>query len=362
MPAIYASLVKSRGLTPHVAWRVAYIVPFIIITLVVLGMLFTCDDAPTGKWSTWTKEHRFGNDTSGSNVMDLSSGSPSDRPSAKDYPADVEQRNISQSQFPDQLASDSEGTAQANFDKANTIAAFSYKDTMGIVFSPSTIAVAIPYGCTFGAELAINSILGHYYAANFPRMGQTQSGQWAAMFGLLNVVCRPVGGYIADLLYRSTGTVWSKKILLSFLGVSTGVFQLVIGLLNPEFDATMLGLTAGLAFFLEAGNGANFAIVPHVYPCANGKFLLSLSLSLSLCVQCPAMKQKLLKKAVPNVCLPGVVSGVVGGMGNFGGVIFAIIFRYNGTNFALSLWVIGVISIAATFAVSWIRPVSGRET
>lgn len=289
MPAIYASLVKSRGLTPHVAWRVAYIVPFIIITLVVLGMLFTCDDAPTGKWSTWTKEHRFGNNTLGNNVMDLSSGSPSRRPSAKDYPADVEQCNISQSQFPDQLASDSEGTAQETFDRANTVAAFSYKDAMGIVFSPSTVAVAIPYGCTFGAELAINSILGHYYAANFPRMGQTQSGKWAAMFGLLNVVCRPVGGYVADLLYRSTGTVWSKKSLLSFLGVSTGVFQLVMGLLNPKVDATMFGLTAGLALFLEAGNGANFAIVPHVYPCANGKFLLFLSLSpplsLSPCVQ-----------------------------------------------------------------------------
>lgn len=44
-------------------------------------------------------------------------------------------------------------------------------------------------------------------------------------------------------------------------------------------------------------------------------------------------------------------------MGNFGGIIFAIIFRYNGTNFALSLWIIGVISIIASFAVSWIRPV-----
>jgi NNP family nitrate/nitrite transporter-like MFS transporter len=47
----------------------------------------------------------------------------------------------------------------------------------------------------------------------------------------------------------------------------------------------------------------------------------------------------------------------VGGMGNLGGIIFAIIIRYNGTHYSRSLWIIGVVSIAANLAVSWIRPV-----
>ena len=101
-------------------------------------------------------------------------------------------------------------------------------------------------------------------------MGQTETGEWAAMFGLLNVVFRPAGGYVADLLYQMTDSVWSKKLLLIFLGVSMGAFQLAIGLSNPSSQSSMFGLVAGLAFFLEACNGANFAVVPHVHPFANG--------------------------------------------------------------------------------------------
>jgi NNP family nitrate/nitrite transporter-like MFS transporter len=77
MPAIYDSLMQSRGLPSHKAWRVAYIVPFIIITAVAMCMLFLCEDTPTGKWSErnlWAKE------TSGSatpldgNIVDVSTG------------------------------------------------------------------------------------------------------------------------------------------------------------------------------------------------------------------------------------------------------------------------------------------------
>jgi hypothetical protein len=34
----------------------------------------------------------------------------------------------------------------------------------------------------------------------------------------------------------------------------------------------MMGLIGGMAFFHEAGNGANFALVPHVHPYSNGEF------------------------------------------------------------------------------------------
>lgn len=50
MPAIYDSLHLDRGLSPHVAWRVTFIVPGIIITAVALALLFCCQDTPTGKW------------------------------------------------------------------------------------------------------------------------------------------------------------------------------------------------------------------------------------------------------------------------------------------------------------------------
>ena len=139
-----------------------------------------------------------------------------------------------------------------------------------VALSPQTIVQMMCYFCSFGAELAINAILANYYIANFPTLGQTGAANWAAMFGLLNVVFRPVGGLFADYLYRKTGSVWSKKGWIVFLATITGVFQIVIGVLNPKEKSTLFGLIAGMAFFLEACNGANFAYVPHVFPQANG--------------------------------------------------------------------------------------------
>lgn len=276
MPAIFDSLVYAQGLAPHKAWRVAYIVPFIIITAVALGMLFLCEDTPTGKWADrhlWAKEAPSSTSASEGNIIDINSGmssaGPSGPPSAYNVTTiDVEKKGTQSPQIVDKDAS-----AMGHMDifKQEAVVAPSRSQALGVAFSLPTLAVAIPYACSFGAELAINSILGTYYEKNFPGMGQTETGQWAAMFGLLNVVCRPAGGYIADVLYRFTDNVWSKKLLLSFLGLSMGAFELAIGLSDPTSQATMFGLIAGLAFFLEACNGANFAVVPHVHPHANGK-------------------------------------------------------------------------------------------
>ena len=268
MPAIFDSLVHNQGLPAHKAWRVAYIVPFIIIVVIAVAMFFTCEDTPTGKWS---ERHLWAEETSRfeGNIVNINSGisssHPSSPPSTTNIVADLEKKGN-----PSPPESIAPMPGQLESLRTDTVVAPTFKEAMNVLLSLSTAAVAIPYACSFGAELAINSILGDFYAENFPYMGQTKTGQWAAMFGLLNVICRPAGGFIADLLYRHTQSVWSKKILLSFLGVGMGAFQLALGFSNPKSEATMFGLTAGLAFFLEACNGANFAVVPHVHPFANG--------------------------------------------------------------------------------------------
>lgn len=279
MPAIYDSLVHSRGLSSHQAWRVAYVIPFIIITFVALCMLFLCEDTPTGKWSErhlWAKETNGTEPTDG-NIVDLNTGTFSSGMTTPYNAAttDVEKKGAQSPQVQDKEASVM-GQMDSIF-KQETVVAPTRKEALNVAFSLSTMAVAIPYACSFGSELAINSVLGSYYEKVFPHMGQTETGQWAAMFGLLNVVFRPAGGLLGDLLYRLTDNVWSKKLLLTFLGLSMGAFQLAIGLSNPSTQASMFGLVAGLAFFLEACNGANFAVVPHVHPFANGmsQFLLT---------------------------------------------------------------------------------------
>lgn len=273
MPAVYDSLISAQGLTPHKAWRVAYVIPFIIIVSLALCMLFTCDDTPTGKWS---ERHIWMKENNNADIVDINSGNPSlhpsGTPSVNQVVADVEKKGGAETEPPTNIDHEAQSVGQMGVFKPDATVAPSFAQTVKIIFSLSTMAVAIPYACSFGSELSINSILGDYYSTNFPEMGQTRTGQWAAMFGLLNVVCRPAGGFLADVVYQYTETVWSKKTLLLFLGVVMGAFQLVIGLSDPKDQATMFGLTAGLAFFLEACNGANFALVPHVHSFANGKF------------------------------------------------------------------------------------------
>lgn len=56
MPAIFNSLVQHRHLTNHVAWRVTFVVPFILITFTALVIILACPDTPTGAWSARTQE------------------------------------------------------------------------------------------------------------------------------------------------------------------------------------------------------------------------------------------------------------------------------------------------------------------
>jgi nitrate/nitrite transporter NarK len=83
---------------------------------------------------------------------------------------------------------------------------------------------------------------------------------------------------------------------------------------------SLIAAVAVGAIFTEAGNGANFGVVPHVLPANNG-----------------------------------IVSGLTGASGNFGGIIFNLVFRFNGTDYHKAYWIIGIISLALALSVSWIR-------
>ena len=336
MPAIFDSLVMDRHLTPHVAWRVSFIVPFIIITAVAIAMLLLCPDTPTGKWSerhlaaqqnlashgitgavvdvpgefTDKQEHSSGTDsptTDSGNVEKMGFEATGKRSGSVGHEV----------QFGEQQMLD---TARGEIVRKPT-----FKEATTVVFSPQTLVTCGTYFCSFGGELAINSILGSYYLKNFKQLGQSGSGRWAAMFGLLNVFTRPAGGAIGDLIYKSSG-VWGKKFFIHGLAIVTGAFLIAIGLTDSHTKSTMFGLVAGMAVFLEAGNGANFALVPHVHPHANG-----------------------------------IVSGCTGASGNFGGIIFAIIFRYNGKDYGKVFWIIGVMTIGINLALSWIKPIPKNQ-
>lgn len=331
MPAIFDSLV-NRGLTAHVAWRVSFVVPGIVILVVAFSLLLLCEDTPNGKWSQRhiaAQEHLTAHGVNAT-IVDAP-GSVLDKKESADSrsPAPSESEKIQfdasgERKTENFVDHEAQLSAQDMLDTARgeVVVKPTPKEVIKVMFQPQTLVLAACYFCSFGAELAINSTLGAYYQKNFKTLSQTTSGRWAAMFGLLNLVTRPLGGIISDFLYGKTHSVWVKKIWIHTLAIITGVFLIVIGVLDSHDHSTMFGLVGAMAVFLEAGNGANFSLVPHVNPFANG-----------------------------------VVSGMTGATGNFGGIIFAIVFRYMGTNYGKSFWIIGIMTIAVNLAVCWIRPI-----
>ncbi|KAI1390300.1 nitrate transporter [Hypoxylon trugodes] len=330
MPAVFDSLV-ARGYTDGVAWRVSFIVPLIIVLATGISMLILCPDTPTGKWSErhlhadQNLASHGGNTSDGlidvpGRITDKSSSNGTNNSSVQEVGKDKDKKHADWDHEAALSRQEMLETA-----KGEVVQAPTWSAAARVLASPQTLFLVLTYMCSFGGELAINSVLGSYYAQNFPRLGQTISADWAAMFGFLNLVSRPLGGAISDAVYHAAGrSAWAKKIWVVVCGCIAGAMLIVIGRVDSHHLPTMVGLVALMAIFLEAGNGANFSLVPHVHPRANG-----------------------------------IVSGTTGAGGNLGGVIFAIIFRFmgGGTDYAQAFWVIGIITIGLNLSLCWVRPI-----
>ena len=271
MPAIFNSLVHQQGLTKHVAWRVTFIVPFILISVTAFVMILFCPDTPTGKWSERSRVVQQQVDT-----RDAFFSTVPDRKPAIPH-RDSHVRAYSDDRIKLNSHSTNDMEVQAMEDDLLNAASWELVEkptvhgSSNAVLCLPTVTLIATYFCSFGTELCVNSIIGAFYFKNFPTLGQSGSGDWAAMFGLLNAVFRPAGGVISDLIYRYSRSLWGKKMLTHFLGLMTGVFLIIVGMKDPHQKGMMMGLMTGLAFFEEAGNGACFSLVPHVHPTSNGK-------------------------------------------------------------------------------------------
>jgi NNP family nitrate/nitrite transporter-like MFS transporter len=167
MPIIYDSLRADQGLSSHVAWRVAFIVPFILIVATALGMIFFCPDTPTGKWSERHLVTRALLDAhlpplqSAAGVMekvDSSNASPEpekyhaekgESSENADVPAvvDIGTGSI-------RIATDHEAQMSkeemTNVAKGEIVVAPSFKEAMHVIFSMQTLFHCATYICSFG--------------------------------------------------------------------------------------------------------------------------------------------------------------------------------------------------------------------
>lgn len=168
MPAIFDSLIMSRGLSTHVAWRVAFIVPFIIIVTTAIAMLLTCPDTPTGPWH---ERHRHAQENLAShgvqgNIVTVP-GQFGEKASST-VASDDEEKKIDYEDT-GKVTATADHEAQMgkqemlDIARGEVIQKPTWKEAMHVIFSPQTIVLGACYFCSFGAELAINSFLGSYY-------------------------------------------------------------------------------------------------------------------------------------------------------------------------------------------------------
>lgn len=203
MPLIYDSLKTDQGLTSHVAWRVAFIVPFILIIATATGMWLLCPDTPTGKWSDRHEATRALLDAHIAGMSGTSSPRTPLEEGNASAPVNTSEKKALPTNAPPtvDVAHGSITAIEANeislskdqmLDTARgeIVVAPSFKEALHVIFSLQTLFHACTYICSFGGELAINSYIGSYFLKNFPYLGQTGSGRWGSMFGLLNVITR----------------------------------------------------------------------------------------------------------------------------------------------------------------------------
>jgi NNP family nitrate/nitrite transporter-like MFS transporter len=177
----------------------------------------------------------------------------------------------------------------------------------------SVAALNATYFANFGAELAVVSMLPAFFEGTFSTLTNgdgsvlvtaTVAGFVAASFAFVNLVARPLGGYISDKMAnrKRTMLIYMGGIVLGFFFMafigSWGDGVDADGLRNvvPTFDGVWwlviaVVITVFASVFVQGAEGATFAIIPMV-----------------------------------NKRMTGQIAGMAGAYGNVGAVVYLVLF------------------------------------
>ena len=143
----------------------------------------------------------------------------------------------------------------------------------------------LAYFVTFGSELAVVSMLPLFFKDTFD-LSLVQAGLLASGFAFMNLVARPSGGFFSDRFGRK------KSLTILIMGLSVG--YLGMSFIDSGWPIVLAVLmTMACSFFVQAGEGAVFAIVP------------------------------LVKRR-----MTGQIAGMTGAYGNVGAVTFLTVFSF----------------------------------
>lgn len=174
----------------------------------------------------------------------------------------------------------------------------------------SVALLCAAYFVTFGSELAVVSMLPMFFGDTFG-LSAVAAGMTASAYAFMNLLSRPAGGLFSDLLGSRRRTLLA---LLAGLCAGYGLMAVI--------DASwpvVLAVGAGMlcSFFVQAGEGAVYAIVP------------------------------LVKHRVG-----GQIAGLVGAYGNVGSVCYLTLLMFAGPSAFFAA--IAVSALVATVVCRWL--------
>jgi NNP family nitrate/nitrite transporter-like MFS transporter len=113
------------------------------------------------------------------------------------------------------------------------------------------------YFATFGSELAVVSMLPLFFLETFDGLDPVKAGLLASGFAFMNLVARPTGGWMSDHFGRR------KTMIALICGLAAGYF--LLSQINGSWWIPLAVIaTMCCSFFVQAGEGAVFAMVPLV--------------------------------------------------------------------------------------------------
>lgn len=171
-------------------------------------------------------------------------------------------------------------------------------------YSFGQVAVlSLAYFATFGAELAVVSMLPQYFGEAYD-LSLASAGAIASIFAFTNLFARPGGGWLADRFGRT------RTLALLLLGLGGSFATLGAASLGGVPLGAAVGLVLLTSLFVQAGEGAVFALVP------------------------------LVRKP-----LTGQIAGMVGAYGNAGAVVWLLVLQQLGPpGFFLALGAGGLLA------------------
>ncbi len=110
------------------------------------------------------------------------------------------------------------------------------------------------YFATFGSELAVVSMLPLFFSETFS-LSPVMAGMLASGYAFMNLMSRPGGGIISDKFGRK------KTLLVLTAGLAVGYF--LMSQVESSWSLVIaVAAVMACSFFVQAGEGAVFAVVP----------------------------------------------------------------------------------------------------